>query len=102
MPNTSITEMPRGTLADRSGTITSANVSQTVAAAKSSRRYFIFQNVSDTDMWINCTGAATPASGSFLIEANGGWMVFEASMVTTQAWTVICTGSGKAFTSKEG
>ena len=91
----------RGTLTDRSGTTSgSANTSTTVMSANTSRNYLLFQNVSDTDMWVNFGTAATTNQPSFKIVPNGS-IVMEAGFVTTQSMTVICSATSKAYTAKE-
>ena len=57
----------QGRLTDRSGTSTGA--SQNIAAGNTSRQYFIVQNVSDTDMWIDFDTAAIADSPSLKLPA---------------------------------
>ncbi len=89
-----------GTLDDFSGT-SSTGASAKVLDANPSRRYLLFQNVSDTDMWINLGDSASPGVCSLLIAANGGTFVMEGSFVSTEALYVYCSGE-KEFTLKEG
>jgi hypothetical protein len=91
----------RGTLTDRSAAIAAGGVAQTVAAANSSRKYFLFENVSDTNMWLNFTTTATAAQPSLLIVPNGS-LVMEDGFVSTELVSVICATTAKQFTAKEG
>lgn len=88
-------------LVDRSGTITTNNTSQQVAAANPNRTYFFFENVSNAAMWVNFGSAATLTQPSILVSANGGSFVFEGPTVSSDAVFVICANAGKAFTAKE-
>lgn len=100
--STGITITPnRGNLIDRSGTIATGNLAQEVAAVNATRQYFLFQNVSDTDMYINPLGNATVGAGSILCPADGGGLIMENNFISTQRWTVICTANGKAYTCLE-
>lgn len=91
----------RGSFTDRSGTITAGDTSQQVMAANASRKYLLFENVSDVDMWVNFGVAAVKNQPSILVKANGGTFTFESNFVPTQALHVICVTTGKAFTAKE-
>lgn len=87
-----------GTFIKRSGTIAAAYTSQQVMAANTARKYLFFQNVSDADMYIAFSEAAT--TSSILVPKNGGaiaWDVF----VPTNAVNVLCTIVGKKFTAYE-
>lgn len=87
------------TLVDASGTIAAASTAQTVLAANSTRKYLLFQNVSDTDMFISLTGtAAINAAGSIWIQGGGGSMTFEDNVIAGNALSVICRTQGKAYT----
>lgn len=87
------------TLLDSSGTIAAASVSQTVLAANATRKYLLFQNMSDTDMFISLTGTAVVnGAGSLWIQGGGGSMVFEDNVIAGNALSVICRTSGKSYT----
>lgn len=90
-----------GALTDRSGTLAAGATSQAVAAANAARKYFFFENVSDTDMWINFGVAAVANQPSILVLANGGSFTMEGAFVSNQAVNVICATIGKAYTAKE-
>lgn len=87
-----------GTWTDRSGTIATGGSSQQAAEANASRRYLLFQNHSDTDMWINFGDAAVVNQPSIKIAAG---VAYTPQFVSTQAIHVICATTGKAFTCKE-
>lgn len=91
----------RGTFTDGSNDITSADTSQQVFAANTSRKYLLVQNVSDTDMWINFGTAAVKDQPSVLLRASGGAFIAEANFVPTGTVNIICGSSGKAFTAKQ-
>lgn len=91
-----------GTLTNRSGTITAGGTAQQVMAANSSRKYLLFQNVSDTAMWIDFGTTAVADSPSVLVPASGGAVVQEGTFVSTQSVSVFCATTGKKFTAKEG
>lgn len=86
---------------DGSGTITTGGTSQTVFAANPNRRYFEFQNISDTDMYVNFGAAAVADSNSFKIAAGGAY-VNPSNYCPTTSITVICATTGKKFITKQG
>lgn len=87
-----------GAFTDRSGTITLGGTSQQAAAANTSRRYLIFQNISDTTMWLNFGTAAVATQPSIQIVAGGN---YEPLVAPTQAVNVLCATTGKAYACKE-
>lgn len=103
---TLLTRVPnvQGTLTDRSGSTSGTpSTSTQVMAANEDRRYLLFQNISDTDMWVNFTSAAAASTaGSYLVPANGGSLEMGEAFITTQALNVLCTAATKAYTCKEG
>lgn len=99
-PSASVTSVSQVTLTDRSGTITTANVSQQVAAANPARTYFFFDNVSDKPMWINFGSAATATQPSIQVSV-GGSFVFEGPTVSSESVFVLCAAATRAFTAKE-
>ncbi|MEW6732057.1 MAG: hypothetical protein AB1489_12085 [Acidobacteriota bacterium] len=91
-----------GTLTDRSGTTSgTANNSTPVAAANTLRRYFLFQNISDTTQYINFGGAATVDNNSIKVGVNEKF-VMEGNFISTEAVNVICTAASNKFVAKEG
>lgn len=91
----------RGTLTNRSGTIAQASVSQVIMGNNPYRRYLLFQNISDADMWIDFGTSAVAAQPSIKI-LPGGTFVMEDNFVTTEAMNVFCASADKAYTAKEG
>lgn len=99
----SLTTRPSvGALTDKSGTCTLADTSYAVAAANATRKFLFFQNISDTDMWINFGVAAVKDSPSIKIGAGGEAYSLEGGFVSNQAVNVICGAGGKKWTAKEG
>lgn len=86
-------------LVDKSGSIAVTGVAQDVAVANSGRSGFRFQNVSNNPMYINDTGDATVAPGSFIVGAGQYWPP-EGYAVTTNRISVLGT-AGDQFTAKE-
>lgn len=87
------------TLVDHSGTITTGGTAQTLSAAKS-RKYFFFQNLSVSNMYLNFTSAASASTGSILV-VPGGSFVQEGSFVSSELISVFGVTTGQAFTSKD-
>jgi len=87
-------------LTDRSGTITSGGSAQTIAAANASRKYLLFQNNSDIDMWINFGVTAVANQPSIKIVA-GGYYENPAHFCPSGLVSVIGATTGKTFTCKE-
>lgn len=97
-----VTALPtQGNLTDRSGTIATGGTAQQVAASNTSRKYFFFQNHSDTVMWINFGTDAVADQPSIQVPVNGTF-TFPAGFVSTQSISVICATISKKFTAKEG
>ena len=84
---------------DASSTITTGGTAQTILAANTDRTGISFQNTSDTDMYLNTTGIATEGAGSYLIKA-GGTYVTDYGAKDSQAVSLLCATTGKAFTCK--
>lgn len=90
----------QGTFTDKSGTATTT--SAVVAAANTSRRYFIIQNLSTTiDIYINFTSVATAGGGSIKLAPGSGFEM-ENGFISTEAINVIAASSTAVFTAKEG
>jgi len=90
----------KGTLTDRSGSITVGGTAQTLAAANGSRKYFLFVNQSSGNMWINFTTTAVADQPSILIVPTGS-LVMEAGFVSTEAISVIGATTGQKWMAKE-
>jgi hypothetical protein len=83
---------------DKSGTITTGGVAQTAIAANASRKGWVFQNISDTDMYLG--EGVTATTGKFLVKANGG-TASSGNLPATVAISVLCATTGKAFAATE-
>jgi len=94
-----VAELLGAAFIDKSGTIAVGGTSQVVSAALNTRRYLVFQNHSDTDMWINFGTAAVAGQPSVKIFANGG--AYEPLVAPFGSINVICATGGKTFTCKE-
>jgi hypothetical protein len=88
-----------GALTDLSSTITTGGTSQTLSTAKS-RKYFLVQNLSAANLYINFGSAATTGTGSIVIVPNGSF-VMESMFVTNQAINILGATTGQGFTAKE-
>ena len=89
-----------GSITNSSGTITTGGTSQQAVAANASRRYFAFQNTSDTAMYLGIGYTPTTSNG-LLMSASGGGIVFESNFIPTQAINVLCATTGKTFVAWE-
>ena len=92
--------VPTCTLIERSGTITLGATAQTLAPSNASRKYFLFQNNSAGNLWINFTLAASTTLPSFVV-VSGASFVMENSFVSNEAISVVGATTGQAFTCKE-
>jgi hypothetical protein len=89
-----------GSITNLSSTITSGGTSQQIVASNTSRRYFAFQNTSDTAMYLGIGYTPTTSNG-LLMSASGGGIVFESNFIPTQAVNVLCATTGKTFVALE-
>jgi hypothetical protein len=87
-------------ITDRSGTIATGGTAQQVMAVNHNRRGILFQNVSDTDMWVDFGATAVADSPSIKVAA-GLALPFMGSFMPTQYMSVICATTGKKYTCKE-
>lgn len=83
---------------DRSGSITTAATSQTVAAANTARKSLRIQNISAEVLWVNQTGTAAAAAGagSYKVPVDGTFEV-----TTNQAVAIVGATAGSKFTATE-
>lgn len=86
-------------ITDRSGTITSGGVAQTLSAANTGRRGFFIQNVSTGDLWIRDGGTAAATQPSVWIPA-GAFFEYT-NGVPTSALSIFGATTGQAFTARE-
>lgn len=89
-----------GSLVDDSGAIASGGAAQQVAPANATRRYFFFQNNSDTVMWINFGVAAVANEPSIKI-APGATYENPAHFCQNDFVSVMCATTAKTYTCKE-
>ena len=85
---------------DASGTITLGGTVQGVLPINAARTGVMFQNMSDTDMYVNPTGTATTGAGSYLVKAGGSVYETPTGVKDSQALSVLCATTGKAYTAK--
>jgi hypothetical protein len=90
-----------GVLTDRSGTITTGGTRQQLAPGNASRKYFLIENLSTGDLWINFGVAAVAGQPSIKIPAGAGF-VMESGFVSNQAIDVLGATTAQAFAAKEG
>lgn len=90
-----------GAFTDRSGTITSGGTAQTLMAANANRKYFLIQNLSTENLWINFTTTAVAGQPSLRITP-GTSFVLEGFFTSTEAVSIIGATTGSAFSAKEG
>lgn len=86
---------------DQSGTITTGGTSQELAPARTRRRYFLFENISAEDMWLDFGTAAVADEPSIKVPT-GGSFVMESGLVSSKAINVIAATTGSKFVAKEG
>jgi hypothetical protein len=91
----------KGTLTNRSGSVTLGGTSQQVMAANATRKYLLFENISTEDMYINFTAAALADDASIKIVPNGSY-ILEDSFISTEAVNVVSATTGSKFVAKEG
>lgn len=93
--------MKRGPLNPKHGTAGTAAV--TVLDKADGRSYVIFQNVSDTDMWLALGDGEEAVVGlGILVPSNGGFIEFSTQFVVTNRIRVVCGTNAKAFSCYEG
>lgn len=90
-----------GAFTDRSGTIATGGAAQQIAAANTSRKYLLIQNVDTTeDLWVNFGVAAVANQPSIRLSPYGS-LVLEGAFVTTQYVSVIAATTSHPYTAKE-
>lgn len=91
----------RGGLIDRSGTMAEGGTSQEVAATSLARLYFLFQNASAEDMWLNFGVDAVADSPSIKVEPGGSFELV-GPFQTFQSVNVVSATTASKYTAKEG
>lgn len=93
----------RGTLTDRSTTVTAGGTAQQLMATNSSRKYLFIRNpITATErLWINFTTTAVADSPSIALDP-GDAFVMESGFVSTEAISVLGATTGHKITAKEG
>ena len=93
----------RGTLTDRSGTITTGGTAQNAIGVNASRNYLLIRNpvTATEDLWVSLVGTATAASPSIRLTP-ADFLIFECGFIATNAASVIAATTGHAFTCWEG
>lgn len=92
----------RGAMTDRSGTITLGATAQNAAPVNATRNYLLFQNTSDTDMWVNVAGTAAVGAGVLCAASQNAGVIYDGNFIPTNALSVYCATTGKTFTCQEG
>lgn len=88
------------TYTDRSGTVTSGGVAQTLMAANTSRKGFFIQNQSTYDLWISSLGTAAATQPSLWLPA-GAYYEPPDIGVPTAAISIFGATTGQAFAARE-
>jgi hypothetical protein len=90
-----------GAPVNRSGSITSGCVAQSLMAASPTRFGFVLQNLSAGDLWVNVLGgAAAAAAPSFKIES-GAYFETPPNYRPTAAVSIFGATTGQSFTAQE-
>jgi hypothetical protein len=94
--------MAQITFVDRGSTITLGGTQQQVMAQNRNRKYFLFQNQSTHNMWINFGANANNDQTSILILPNGSYeMDGYNAVVNTDQCNVYGTTTSDAYCAKE-
>lgn len=83
-------------------TITTGGTAQSVFASNTARQFLAIENNSDTDMVFRLGASNATATVGFLCKANGGALAFSGPHVPSDAVTVFCATTGKAFYAVQG
>lgn len=83
---------------NKSGTVSTGGIAQTISVANPDREGFWFQNVSSGDLWLSELGAAAANQPSIKVPA-GAMYEFPVSVGT--AISVYGTTTGQAFSARE-
>lgn len=92
----------RGSLTNRSGTITLGGTAQALAAANSDRSYLFIQNLSQGPLYVDFDGTtAVQTQPSTLIPAGASLTASAEDFCPTGAISIIGPTTGQAFVAKE-
>jgi len=86
---------------DKSGTIASGGVAQTLAAARTDRQGFWLQNQSNADLWVNEIGSTAAATQPAIRIPAGAYWIMEDTGVTVAAISIFGATTGQAFAARE-
>lgn len=92
---------PANTITDASGSITAGGTAQQVMAANAARRWFFFQNNSDTDCWLNFGVVAVAYQPSIKVSAGASYEN-PPHFCPRGIVSVFGATTAKTFTAKEG
>lgn len=95
-----VTAVVRGALIDRSGAITTANVSQAAVPINQTRHYLLVQNTSAADLWVSFGGAAVVGQPSMKV-APGATLLWNI-VVPDEGMNIIGPTANSTYTCKEG
>lgn len=95
--------IPAGSLIDGSGSIATGGTAQQVFTQNTGRQYFILQNISSGDLWVNFGTTAVQDQPSIKLVA-GASLEFSAAgtgVVPTALVSVIGATTGQKFVAKQ-
>ncbi len=87
------------TYADKSGTIASGGVAQTLAAAWPNRRGCVIQNQSTADLWVRSGGTAAATQPSFRVPAGAQYLCMVPA--TDAAISIFGATTAQAYAARE-
>lgn len=87
-------------LHNASGSITTGGAAQTVVGANDSRIYLLFQNISDSTMWLDFGVDAKADQPSIKLVADAV-LVFEGKYCPRDAVSVFCATTGKKYVCRQ-
>ncbi len=88
------------TVNDKSGTVTSGGVAQTLMALNTARRGGSIQNQSTGDLWLRATSAAAATQPSFWLPA-GAFVTLDELGITTELVSIYGATTSQAFAARE-
>jgi hypothetical protein len=90
------------TLTDRSGTITLGGTAQTLMPKNVARTYWIIQNQSSGDLWVNDVGGTAAATQPSIWIPAGATYTADLGGVSSLAISIFGATTGQAFMAREG